>query len=135
MRSALVLMAMARCILAGHRSGALTERNKSRYVTTSATVRVSLQTDGIYEVGLGTDDGVRVGSKLSVLRGGKKIGQVVAIEASFDNCIVTAVPSRVSGVLASMGISGPPGISLQNQETFEYSLLPITPVDALFTLR
>jgi hypothetical protein len=117
-------MAMAGCFLAGHRSGALTERNKRLIITTSADV--SLQYDGIYEVGLGTDNGVRVGSKLMVLRGGKKLGQVVAIEASFGSCIVMADPAHLSGALTTTGISRPPELSLQNQETFEYSYIPAT---------
>jgi uncharacterized phage infection (PIP) family protein YhgE len=60
-------------------------------------VVTALGQDGLLEVSIGSDDGVRVGTKLDVIRGGMYIGRVQVLKTDPDRAVAQSIPDLMNG--------------------------------------
>ena len=83
LRAMLLLLTMIACFFAGWKARDLSDNPSRRVVSINGVVLSAIE--GNYVLSVGSDDGVRVGTVVSVHRAGEPLGEIVTIGVNPDD--------------------------------------------------
>jgi hypothetical protein len=108
LRTALAVMGMVACFFGGWKARDIAAYTPPETFLVDGVVLG--EKDGIYELSVGSDDAVAVGTKFSVFRGSVKLGEIGVIDTSPDRSVGLLLESQASRIARFWQPTTPPVI-------------------------